>query len=413
MTSDPPSSPSPSPGRVLPRRRLTRLAIVWLVGAAVLRTTIMAPEVCPPADPETLHASAVAAGRWIVDTQAPDGTYLYEYDRATDEAAGTYNLVRHAGTTMSLYQLDQAGESWAREAADLATSWMLEQEIDTGGGGVAWAGEGEDAKLGAAALLAVSLLTRRDTTGETTYDETLRGLGRFMVGQQLPNGAMLETWDASTGAPDPTRTSRYATGEALWAIAQLHGAFPGEGWDEPAWVTLDYLSTRRDIDEGVWPRPWPDQWAAYSLEEMGSWGLDDTHIAYARDLAAAFGVQVRWDAQRDGIGTWSHPPEPRGAGFGTVLEGSAMLQRLASQDERMDDLASALADRLECGAVRQADRQVTADETTGSSPALEVGAWFVADVTRVDDQQHAISGLLWAEQLLTTSGTTGSGDGGS
>ena len=41
--------------------------------------------------------------------QQPDGRYLYEYDRATDEARPGYNIVRHAGVTMSLYQLAAVG----------------------------------------------------------------------------------------------------------------------------------------------------------------------------------------------------------------------------------------------------------------------------------------------------------------
>ncbi len=110
---------------------------------------------------------------------------------------------------------------------------------------------------------------------------------------------------------------------------------------------------------------------------------------------------MRWDAQRSGgLATLTHPPEPRGAGFGTVLEGLGRIGVLASTDERLADIDADLATRLVCGAARLADAQVTADEVVGGDPALEIGAWFLNDETRMDDQQHAASGLLFAEAVL-------------
>jgi hypothetical protein len=179
----------------------------------------------------------------------------------------------------------------------------------------------------------------------------------------------------------------------------LHETFPDEGWDEPAWRTLDYLALRRDAEEGLFPRPWPDQWAAYSLAAMSDWHLEPHHVAYARSLAGAFGVQVRWDAQRTGVGTLTHPPAPRGAGFGTVVEGLGSLLTVAETDPRAADLAEPLAERLACGGARLASWQTGADDVL-TSEDLEVGAWFLDDITRVDDQQHAASGILESVRVL-------------
>jgi hypothetical protein len=187
----------------------------------------------------------------------------------------------------------------------------------------------------------------------------------------------------------------------LWAFAYLHDTFPGEGWDDAAWRTLDYLSLRRDDEEDVFPNPWPDQWAAYALGQMAAWNLEDHHIDYAERLAAQFGVQVRWDAQRSGgIATLTHPPEPRGAGFGTVLEGLGRIGVLAATDARLGHLRSELDARLVCGAARLAAAQVTEAAVTGAVSEREIGAWFLNEETRMDDQQHAASGMLWAEAVL-------------
>jgi hypothetical protein len=44
-----------------------------------------------------------------------------------------------------------------------------------------------------------------------------------------------------------------------------------------------------------------------------------------------------------------------------------------------------------------AERQPDRDEAgSWDTPSLVEGAWFRYDVTRMDDQQHALSGLLMA-----------------
>ena len=45
---------------------------------------------------------------------------------------------------------------------------------------------------------------------------------------------------------DLVSTSAYYPGEALWGLAMLHEAFPGEGWDDAAWLTADFITLRRD-----------------------------------------------------------------------------------------------------------------------------------------------------------------------
>ncbi len=383
-------------------RRALGAGAVWVIGAAVFRLTLLAPEQCPDLTADRARAVAVAAADWIVANQDETGRYLYSYDRSTRApAVPGYNGVRHAGTTMALYQLVDAGEGQYLGPADRSVEFMLERAIETGPDASAWSMDGADPKLGAVALLTAALAQRRRATDDRRFDTELRRLGRHMVGQLQPDGVMLNYWRRDTGRPDPTQRSRYATGEAAWALAMLHEAFPGEGWDDSAWSILDYLSLRRDEEEDLFPRPWPDQWAAYTLAEMGPWGLEDHHVAYARELAGQFGIQVRWDAQTQGPAGLTHGPITSAAGFGTLIEGLNSLYRLAGDDARMVDLRDELAERLACGAGRLAERQVTADDVRSPESAVrEAGAWFSDDATRVDDQQHAASGLIRSAAVL-------------
>ena len=377
--------------------RLAVAAAVWLGGFAVLRVSLLAPEQCPDMAAEDFVAAAVGAGEWISRNQHPDGRYVYEFDRAGDDVLPGYNIVRHAGVTMSLYHLVRAGYHEALAPADAGAAMML-GDLVPAGEGMAYVEPGaSDARLGASALMAAALAQRRAATGDDRYDEELRALGRFLAGQISTGGQMLGTFDLRTQAPVPGVTSRYATGEASWALAQLHNLFPGEGWDAPAREVLDYLATERDAVEELTPAPWPDQWAAYTLAELASSGLDDHHVAYARSLAERFGVLLRTESQKE---TWPVAfvdPRARGAGLGVWAEGIGALGHVAAADDRLDDLGSAIDDRLTCGAAILVERQQGAADAAGwPSPELVEGAWFRDDVTRMDDQQHVLSGLLVA-----------------
>lgn len=394
-------------------RKLTAWLVTWAVTAVGLPLTLLGAEECPTYSADEIHDAALASADWIVDNFQPDNRYLYVWDRDTQSAPDDYNLVRHAGTTMSLYQLIESGETSYLDAADRGLGWLLDRlfTVDTEdqqsaerellaergqSGPVSAVAIGRsNGKLGTVALLTVSLAHRRQATGDTTYDDLLRNLGRMMVVLWQPGGKMWDQWSQQNNAPRPNRTSLFATGEAMWALALLHVEFPGEGWDEYALGTMRYIATERDDDEDVFPRPWADQWAAYGLNEMATWDLGPDEIEYGRAIAAQFGIAVRWESQRNGaIGSLVHMPEPIAAGQGTWLEALGQLEMFAQIDPRMSDLASDLGDRLLCGAGRMVERQA---RDTGR--VEEDGAWFKDGETRVDGQQHALSGLLFAEQL--------------
>ena len=77
------------------------------------------------------------------------------------------------------------------------------------------------------------------------------------------------------------------------------------------------------------------------------------------------------------------------------------LWRLSTVDERMADLRPAIEERLALGAGLLARRQIDAAEASGyASPELVRGAWLSAGLTRMDDQQHALSGLLYASDAI-------------
>ena len=328
----------------------------------------------------------------------PSGRFLYGYDVDEDRVNVGYSLVRHGGTVMALFQLVEAGHDQFLEPAGRALDYLLDRVIEHDDWS-AVAEPGRPARVGLAGFVVVSLVKRRAVTGDTSHDDLLRRLGRFIVSQQQPDGSVLAFWDQAAKAPRPDAYGPFATGEALWALVVLDGLFPGEGWWDAAEPTMRYLADgRREEKEGHFARL-PDHWAAYALDAAGPDRLDADLVAYVGRLAGYFSLRLRIESQRTGRGinvaVRGHPGPP--AGVGTAAEGLAALARLASVDERLADLLPDMVERMRCNAGLMATRQISEVEARRlPRPELAAGAWTYRGYTQVDDQQHVLSGQLGA-----------------
>ncbi len=381
-------------------RMIPRL-LLWLTGAMLLRVAVIPPEICPEVGAGAVHAAAVAGGEWLARGLGADDRFLYEYNKATDVVSPTYNTVRHAGVVNSLFQLVHAGETRFLAAADRGLDYMLDRMIDHADWS-AFVEEGERVRLGANGFVVTALAHRRLATRDASHDDTMRAVGRFILAQQEPDGAILSAWDPATGAPTPGGYGPFATGEAAWALAMLHRAFPDEGWGEAAKRTLRYLDDGRLQKEGYTVNL-PDHWAAYALAEFSPPELDADLVAYAAQLGGYFGWRLRFESQRTGHGVnllvrW-YPGPP--SGVGTAGEGLAALYRLGQVDPRLAAHMPGMRDHLECFAGMMVEAQIDAVEAAElARPNLAEGAWFYRETTRMDDQQHVLSGLLQVAAIM-------------
>lgn len=386
--------------------RAARAGAAWVLVFALVRVVVLLPEGCPPFDVATARTSIDEAVDWFVRNQNDDGTWLYRYDRAADAVVPGYNVVRHAGVTMSLYQAAAVGADGALDSADRGTAYAVDHLVRHDG----WAAfepASDRVTTGASALLLAGLAERRAATGDTGHDEVMADLARFLVAMTEPSGAVVDAWDAASGRPTHGVYSPFFTGEAFWALTLMHEAFPADGWDEPARRIGSYLATERDDAEGYWPAI-PDHWAAYGFAVVatgeGGWDpLSDDEVAYLRRQAELGGVQVRYESQRvDSFPRWLlRGRRTLGAGLGTVGEQIGGLWEVTGADARLVEDRDALAERGICVAGMLVDRQVSADGAIAAAdPARARGAWFQFDHTQMDDQQHAMSAVILALAML-------------
>ena len=402
--------PPTGPAMTAPRRRVLFGATGLVVAAVVTFGALAPPERCPQPTVESLDSAADAAVRWFVDNQRPDGTWLYQYDRATDSEVTSepYNLVRHAGGVMGLYQAATAGIAGALESADRGVDVgsrpprrprRLDRPRRRDHGAGRWGRPADGGPRGAAAAHRRHARRRADARPRPLHgrDDAARRRRHLPLRRR-------RRW-----RPIADSRSKYYTGEAYWALARLHRLFPDDGFGEVADRIGNYLATRRDDVEDHWP-PVPDHWAAYALAETVQFPerdrrhpLTDAELDYARSQAGSFGAQVRWVSQQ--AGPWGVAVRgthvPRGGGYGVVGEALTGFWRVAEADDRLADLRGPLADRAECIAGLAIDRQVR------DGPVAVAGAWFIGDVTRMDDQQHATSALLRTTSIVDSTPSPG------
>jgi small neutral amino acid transporter SnatA (MarC family) len=396
-------------------RRVWRAGMSLALIAAFAFTLVAPPESCPSVTAAELRRSAQASVDWFARNQNPDGTWLYLYNADDDSTSPEYNPVRHSGVTMGLYQAAAAGLPGALGSADRGTEWALDRLYERDG----WAAVESDGRIatGTTALLVAGLVIRREATGDRRYDDVLGRLGRFLVAQTQPSGAVLASYDSANGRPVAGDYSKYFTGEAYWALARLHLNFPDEDWGQVADRIGTYLATSRDEVEDHWP-PVPDHWAAYGMAETvefperGRPPLTHDEVDYARRQAELFGVQARWVSQR--FGPWGELVRgtytPRGGGYGVITEALTGWWLTAGEEPRLADLRPAIAERATCTAAlavrAQSDRE---DAAKAARPGRVEGAWFIDGETRMDDQQHALAGLLRTIPIVDA-GASGSDD---
>lgn len=385
-------------------RRVALAAVAWIVGLVGVRVALTPPELCEVPSVAEVRDAADEAAAWALRGLSDDGRFTYGYRFDDGTIAGGYNLVRHAGMTNALYQHALWRDDVDLAPIDLTLEALLERSVARDDW-LAVAEANGQAKLGTVGLLIPALVHRRDLTGDESYDDELRALGRFVVAQQEPTGAILNRWDPDLDGPVPGEYGRFATGEAFWALALLDRRFPDDGWREPLLLTADYLALERDEAEGEFLRN-PDHWAAYGFAEMarpGGPGLRAHHVDYVRALTGAFGVMARYESQRSGTGLTLllRGDTALGAGVGAMGEGLAGLWNTSLLVDDLSERSDRLADRLLCTGDLLVERQVDATEATETArPDLALGAWFANDYTQVDDQQHPLSALLFAEDAL-------------
>lgn len=184
------------------------------------------------------HALDLAISH-IKRTQGKDGRFLYYYDAARDscrdhehpkrnpETNPYYNILRHAGGALTcLFYEKHTGRGDSLPTVRRALKFLTKncRQYDLGGDTAAYVYYNRKAKLGGSGITLYLLCEYQLLTGDKTYTELAKQIGRHVISQITDNGEFLYYYiylDKSvTAENNQEHFSFYYPGEAVCGLAK-------------------------------------------------------------------------------------------------------------------------------------------------------------------------------------------------
>ncbi|MEM9291508.1 MAG: hypothetical protein AAGD01_07505 [Acidobacteriota bacterium] len=361
--------------------------------------------------PEALLEAAVAGGDYLVRHQFADGRFGYVYQAPRDRYQDSYNLLRHAGTSYSLFELyGVTGDQRYLEAGERGVTYLTTllrgpkpEDEAAGASFLGLVSPREEGKLGGAALMTLAILEHHRQTGSERWLPVALDLARFMVFMQQEDGKFTSKY--FWGEPDPVPfDSIYYPGEAILALSRL-AKIDGSGpWLETAEDGAGWLMGVRDVGKSIDQLP-HDHWLLMGLEELHlASGGGRTFFLHSRRIAESILRKQRQDPATAPFPDWvgSYYTPPRSTPTATRSEGLVAAYRTASRVQGEDPqpyldamlLAAGFQLRCQLGEINGAYLPNRQRAVGGFSASL--GDWEV----RIDYVQHNLSALLGLRSLL-------------
>lgn len=347
-----------------------------------------------------LTAAARSGGDYLVRVQRPDGSFHYYYNAAEDRfEQRTYNIVRHAGTAISLLELYSSTRDIRFLNAGRRAVRFLETRFRPAPGRDAMYVLDFDgkAKLGANGLALLALTKLLDLDPKSTARAKAQRLANLILMLQRKDGSFHTRYRLRPNDP-PGIASLYYPGEAILGLARLYGVTRDKRLLAAARRGADFLIASQ---RAMHTLP-PDAWLMQAFEALYNIGHEKSYAEHALALAAAMVAEQYTDEDTEGYAGGFGPGPPRVTPAASRAEGLVAAYRIAQSTG--DARASSIATALKASARFQLTKQFTSENNASArNPARAAGGFFegsTASWVRIDFVQHNISSLLSIAQTL-------------
>ncbi|MFQ5525916.1 MAG: hypothetical protein ACE5GX_06595 [Thermoanaerobaculia bacterium] len=357
--------------------------------------------------PDEMWTAARAAGEYLRRNVTSSGRFVYSYLPKTDRTKDGYNILRHAGTVYSMLELyEVTGDVDLLAAADRALEFLRSQIEPCAGGketekATSCVVEKGYVKLGGNALAILALAKRAEVLDDPSELIVMQRLGRWITGVQKANGEFaVHKQNITTGKVEDF-VSGYYPGEALFALARLHGLDQDPAWLDAASAGASFLISARDA--GLADSELShDHWLLYALEELHRRRPRELFLDHALRLASVIvAAQNREPEPPDWQGSYYRPP--RSTPTATRSEGLCAAYDLARATGRMRD-AEEILEAVRQGIDFQVQTQFGPESVMYLRDPRRALGGFHRSLTdfeiRIDYVQHNLSSLLCARRLL-------------
>jgi hypothetical protein len=344
---------------------------------------------------ERVNQAARAGGDYLIRAQKGDGSFHYEYDPYVEGASGRdYNILRHAGAAVALFQLYEATrdpryvEAARRAVVYLKGRFRPARRADA----LYVLDDDGKAKLGAGGLALIALALQMRLDAGSADRTSARRLANLILHMQARDGSFASYYGLD-GEPEE-RQSLYYPGEALLGLIELYKRTGDRRLIEAARRGADYLIETQTRMAAL---P-PDAWLMQALEGLFAIKRDARYARHAVALAEAMiGMQYTpAQAQAPAYVGGYRPGVPRATPAASRAEGMLAALRLARLTK--DARAAGIAEALKLSARFQLSQQFDADNSFYLASPERAAGGFRESLTsariRIDYVQHNVSALL-------------------
>ena len=360
---------------------------------------------------EELSAATDLAANYLMRQVRDDGSFVYRINTDPEVTVKPrYNWLRHAGTlyAMSVYYhlsenpelvplIEKSVNHMRTKAMAPVTDWPDVMAIWTDGR-ITGAKGPLTAKLGGAGLGLVAMTALNRILPDAVPLDDLRGLGRFILAMQKPNGELYSKFTPSKGGPQDDWVSLFYPGEAALGLTELHALDSDPRWLNGAIKTIQYLAAKREGEAKV-PS---DHWALIATRRMWPQLADSDRAVFkrhARQVVDTILASQIWEQENPGYGGFS--AGGRTTPTATRLEGLLAAEFLFREDpvyHRKMEIAISWGIRFMLDAQLKSERYKGAftraiGRVSSSHPKARSFNSRATEV-RIDYVQHALSAFM-------------------
>ena len=363
--------------------------------------------------PELLRERADLGADYLVRHIRKNAKYDYAWDARGGKRGGGYNLLRHAGTTYSVFQVyNRTGDEDHYEGAAFALEYLRDRrvyaelepttrcfEVE----GNLSKPETAKVKLGGAGLTLLALVEQAKARPDDADWEWMHCLAEHIVSQTDERGDMASFYTDGDRFKWSDHRSIYYPGEALLGLVRLYEIDPDPRWQECAVRAADFLVHERWKVAGLELQIPPDAWLIQALEVLYRQVPDRAYADYAFDIGEVL-TRYQMVAERvpaDVRGGRVSGTFPQVISTGSRGEGMAAAAKL-ERTERPGE--TYFLERLRANSTYALRNQYTPELLMGlRRPDLALGGFRNSadeQEIRIDGVQHNLSGLLGLLDML-------------
>jgi hypothetical protein len=354
--------------------------------------------------PDNLLSEAVNIGSYLSANIDEKGKFNYLYQADKNTYASGYNILRHAGSIISLLELNKHNGGKKISPSTIRAIAYLVSHIKSckppfNRHTFSCVVHDNKIKLGGNALAIIAIARYIELTGDRRYLDKITQLGRWMIETQTTEGRFaVHKQDASSGEISDF-ISEYYPGEAALALIELYKVTGDDTWLNSAVVAAQYIIKQQSqLPTEELPH---DHWLMYALFDLYLIKPEQIYLDHSKKLSRAIiSKQNLNPSQQDWLGSYYTPP--RSTPTATRTEGLIAAYKLFSHagDAYKSRLLPHISEGVSFLLKTRYSEPIIMYLPQPRKAQNGIRRSLTSHEIRIDYCQHAISALLGHAELI-------------